>query len=84
MSEIGQELCVPTRLIQQIMQTLAGARLVVEVAGAEAAYCPARPLETRVVVVDIDMKSLAEIGPWPWPRSFGSISSAKAMKYAKC
>jgi membrane protein len=44
--EIGEELCVPTRLIRQIMQTLANARLVVEVAGAEPAYCPARPLET--------------------------------------
>lgn len=25
--------------------------------------------ERRVLVVDIDEKSLAEIGPWPWPRS---------------
>lgn len=44
-AQIGQELSVPTRLIQQIMETLAGARLVVEVAGPEAAYTPARPLE---------------------------------------
>src|SRR5258707_8422806 len=29
--EIGHELCVPTRLVQQLMQTLAAARLVVEV-----------------------------------------------------
>ena len=28
------------------MQTLLSARLITEVAGAEAAYCPARPLET--------------------------------------
>src|SRR5438093_4291800 len=44
--EIGKELGVPTRLIQQVMQTLCAARLVVEVAGAEPAYVPARPLET--------------------------------------
>lgn len=25
--------------------------------------------ERRVLVVDIDEKSLAEVGPWPWPRS---------------
>ncbi len=29
---------------------------------------PAPAVERRVVVVDIDEKSLAEIGPWPWPR----------------
>jgi membrane protein len=44
--EIGKNLCIPTRLVQQIMQTLCAARLVVEVAGSEAAYLPARPLET--------------------------------------
>jgi membrane protein len=45
-SEISQELAVPTRLVRQIMQVLSAARLVVEVAGPEAAYLPARPLET--------------------------------------
>ncbi len=44
--EIGKELGVPTRLVLQIMQTLCAARLVVEVAGAEPSYVPARPLET--------------------------------------
>ena len=44
--EIGQELGVPSRLILQIMQTLCAARLVVEAAGAEPAYLPARPLES--------------------------------------
>ena len=44
--EIGEQLCVPTRMVQQIMHTLAAARLVVETAGAEPAYLPARPLET--------------------------------------
>ncbi len=45
-AEIGQELCVPTRLLQQILQTLAAVRLVAEAAGPEPAYLPARPLET--------------------------------------
>jgi len=45
-AEMAEELSVPTRLIRQIMQTLAGARLVVESAGTEPAYLPARPLET--------------------------------------
>ena len=44
--EIGKELAVPTRLVRQLMQTLCAARLVVEVAGAEPAYMPARPLQT--------------------------------------
>jgi len=25
--------------------------------------------ETRLAVIDIDEKSLAEVGPWPWPRA---------------
>jgi membrane protein len=44
--ELSTELAIPTRLIQQVMQTLAAARLVVEAAGPEPAYLPARPLET--------------------------------------
>jgi membrane protein len=43
--EIAEALAVPTRLVQQLMQTLGAARLVIETAGAEAAYLPARPLE---------------------------------------
>jgi len=43
---MGEELGVPTRLIQQLLQTLCAARLIVEVAGDDAAYVPARPLET--------------------------------------
>ena len=43
--EISEGLAVPTRLVQQIMQTLCAARLVTETAGAEPAYLPARPLE---------------------------------------
>jgi membrane protein len=43
--ELGTELRIPTRLIQKIMHTLCAARLVVETAGGDAAYLPARPLE---------------------------------------
>jgi membrane protein len=43
--EMGKQLCVPTRLIQQTMQTLCAANVVVETVGAEPAYLPARPLE---------------------------------------
>lgn len=43
---LSTELGVPTRLTQQILRTLGAARLVTEVGGTEAAYVPARPLET--------------------------------------
>ena len=43
--EISVELGIPTRLVQHILQTLLAARLVAEVAGAESAYVPARPLD---------------------------------------
>ena len=29
---------------------------------------PQRPSSTQVTLVDIDERSLAELGPWPWPR----------------
>lgn len=45
-AEMGTDLCISTRLVQQVMQMLAAARLVVETAGGDAAYLPARPLET--------------------------------------
>jgi membrane protein len=44
--EISAALVVPTRLVQQLMRTLATARLVTETAGAEPGFLPARPLET--------------------------------------
>ncbi|HZV35958.1 MAG TPA: hypothetical protein VFB72_15385, partial [Verrucomicrobiae bacterium] len=44
-AEIADRLAVPSRLIQQIIQTLLASRLVVEVAGIELSYAPARPLE---------------------------------------
>jgi membrane protein len=43
--EISVELGIPSRLAQQILQTLLAARLVTEVGGTEGAYVPARPLE---------------------------------------
>ena len=43
--QIAVELGISNRLTDKIMQTLLGARLISEVAGAEAAYFPARPLE---------------------------------------
>jgi len=39
------ELGIPSRLIQQVLHPLLAARLVTEIAGAEPAYAPARPLE---------------------------------------
>jgi membrane protein len=44
--EISTELGIPTKLAQQVLQTLLAARLVVETNCGESAYAPARPLET--------------------------------------
>ena len=44
-AEICEELGVPSRLVRQIMGVLSSARLVVETAGTELAWLPARPLE---------------------------------------
>ena len=44
--EMSAELAIPSRLAQQVLQTLIAAHLVIEVSGAEPAYTPARPLET--------------------------------------
>lgn len=43
---MSRELGIPSKLVQQVLQTLLAARLVVEVHGVEAGYAPARPLET--------------------------------------
>ena len=45
LQEVSTELDVPTRLAQQVLQTLLAARLITEIAGAEAGYAPARPLD---------------------------------------
>jgi membrane protein len=42
---ISIELGIPSRLGQQILQTLMAARLITEVTGTEPAYTPARPLD---------------------------------------
>ena len=44
--KISAELGIPSRLVQQVMQTLLAARLVVETGGHEHGYAPARPLDT--------------------------------------
>ena len=44
-TELSQELGVPSRLVQEVMNTLISARLVVQTAGPEPAYVPARPIE---------------------------------------
>ncbi len=45
LQQISAELGIPTKLVQQVLQPLMAARLVTEVAGAEPAYLPARPLD---------------------------------------
>ena len=44
--QMSRELGIPSKLVQQVLQTLLAARLVVEVHGAEPGYAPARPLDT--------------------------------------
>jgi membrane protein len=44
--EISVELGIPTKLAQQVLQTLLAARLVVETNGGESAFTPARPLDS--------------------------------------
>jgi membrane protein len=44
--EMAENIGVPTRLVQQIMQTLATARLAIETVGSDPAYMPARPIES--------------------------------------
>jgi len=43
--DISTDLGIPTRLAQQVLQPLLAARLVTEIAGAEAGYAPGRPLD---------------------------------------
>ena len=49
----------PLRLITELDLIIADARL--------RALMP-RTLDPRIVIVDVDEKSLAEVGQWPWPR----------------
>jgi membrane protein len=45
LQQTSAELGIPTKLAQQVLQPLLAARLVTEIAGAEPAYLPARPLD---------------------------------------
>ena len=45
LQHISTALGIPTKLAQQVLQPLLAARLVTEIAGAEPAYLPARPLD---------------------------------------
>ncbi len=51
-SELADALGVPTRLVSQVVQALVPAGLLIEVAGAETGYAPARPL-TEITAQDI-------------------------------
>src|SRR6185503_8162483 len=59
--EIGRQLGVPTRLVQQVLQTLCAAQLVIEVAGPEPAFLPARPLE-KITCHDLLHAMRASVG----------------------
>jgi membrane protein len=43
--DMSEDLCIPGRLVQQVLQTLIAAHLVIEITGSDTAYTPARPLE---------------------------------------
>lgn len=40
-----------------------------QVHDAIARWMPSRPVPENLVLVDIDERSVAELGPWPWPRT---------------
>lgn len=44
-SELAEELKIPSKLVQLVLQTLVNARLVVEVRGDDIGYSPSRPLD---------------------------------------
>jgi membrane protein len=50
--EMSCDLNIPSRVIHQTMQTLCTARLIVETAGNDPAYVPARPLE-KITCFDV-------------------------------
>lgn len=43
--EISDDLGIPGKLVQQVLQTLLAAHLIIEISGTEARYAPARPLD---------------------------------------
>jgi membrane protein len=60
-SEMADRLAVPSRLVQQIIQNLLSSRLVLEIAGLEFAYAPARPLE-QITCHDILLSMRVGVG----------------------
>jgi adenylate cyclase len=60
---------------------------VVLAAGQVLAPSPTSAAATRVVVVDIDRRSIAALGPWPWPRDlmarlFEAVAAARPAAVA--
>jgi adenylate cyclase len=51
---------IPTNALHQLDHAVYDTRLRATMSGT---------LEPRVVIVDIDSRSLAAVGPWPWPRA---------------
>ena len=45
LNTLATELTIPTRLVHEVLQTMLGAQLVVEVTGRENGFTPARPLD---------------------------------------
>ena len=79
--EISTELDIPTRLTQQVLQTLLTARLVAEIAGAESAYAPARPLEA--INVHHILHALRSGGGEEWLRQDGSVGAEVYGEFAR-
>ena len=44
---MSEELAIPGRLVHQVLQTLVAAHLVIEIAGAEPAFTPGRPVSSK-------------------------------------
>ncbi|HEU6446869.1 MAG TPA: YhjD/YihY/BrkB family envelope integrity protein [Verrucomicrobiae bacterium] len=44
-SELSNELNIPSKIVENVLETLVGARLVVEIRGDDIGYTPSRPLE---------------------------------------
>src|SRR5262249_59602239 len=44
-------------------------------------WAPAKPPSGRIVIVDVDERSLSQIGQWPWPRDLvgGLITRLRDM-----
>lgn len=59
--QLSTELGIPSPLTQSVLRPLTHLRLVTEVAGAEAAYVPARPLET-ITAYDILLAMRTGVG----------------------